>query len=460
MSEVSSSCENVLAYSAKQKAVLSIALRPETKFLLLDGSVGAGKTSLLAMAWALWVKSGRAAPGGATIFMGKTLDTIHRNIVAAFKNVDVFGELALELRIPQGATSFKLFGEQVVCVSGNDPRASQKLQGVNAKAIIIDELATLDEEFFEQALKRLRVGDEKKLYASFNPRHPKHWLKTKYIDRIGTAAEPGVLFEHGWRHIVMWMNDNPGLPEDYKNNLRASLQGKDYLRDVCGQWVAEAGRVYDNFDERVHVVKFEELPHIARILAIGLDYGDTAASAAVVVGVDADFKRLYVIDEFGYEAGDQERQLAPVELARRVAEWIEGLELPNQVGLPFVDAVLVDPGGGGTGLLNQLRDDPVIARLGLRNRLGAAPKAAGSVLDGVRLIRSLFALQQLVVTDRCSGLIGEFDVYSYDSEASERRGEQVIKKGNDHYCDALRYAVYSSRGVWRRWIVTPEHIAP
>ena len=445
-----------LEYSAKQKAVLKIALDPATRFLLLDGSVGSGKTSLLAMAWAIWVKSGAAKPGGTTIFMGKTLDTIHRNIVAAFKNSDIFGELSMEVKIPARATSFTLFGEHVVCVSGNDAEASKKLQGINAKAIVIDELATLDEEFFNQSLKRLRWGDNNKLFASFNPRHPRHWLKTKYIDRVGAAGAPGELWAHGWRHVVMWMEDNPGLSRSYKENLRASLSGKDYLRDICGEWTADAGRVYDNFNESLHVVRREDLPVMARILAIGMDYGDTAASAAVMVGVDVEFKALYLIDEWGYEAGGQERQLAPAELSRRFAEWLRDFRLPNQDDVPVIEAILIDPGGGGTGFLNQLLLDPLMGVY--RNRVGRAPKKAGSVLDGIRVIRSLFATRQLLVSDSCERLIAEFDVYSYDTEASERRGEQVLRAGDDHYCDAMRYAVSATWGYWSRWLRVPEHL--
>lgn len=453
---ISSSTGRVLEYSPKQKAVLRLALDPSTKFLLLDGSVGAGKTSLLCMAWAGWVKSGRAASGGVTIFAGQTMNTIYRNIVETFKNEDIFGEASKLVVASKSATTFDLFGETIVCISSEDPRAVEKLKGVNAKAIIIDELATMSYEFFDEALNRLRVGNERKLFASFNPGHPKHWLKTRFIDRVGTVENPGPLWDLGWRHVVMWMDDNPGLPEDYKINQRATKQGKEYLRDLCGEWVAQVGRVYDNFDERIHVVPHGELPMMARILAVGMDYGDTAASGAVILGVDVSYSALWVLGEWGYEAGKGGAQLAPAELGHSFAEWLKDFSLPNQDDVPVIEAIFIDPGGGGTGFRNQLLLDELMYPY--RNRVGAAPKKAGSVLDGIRVIRSLFATRQLRVSDSCEHLIEEFDVYAWDKEASERRGEQVLKKGDDHYCDALRYAVSATFGHWQRWLRFGEFV--
>ena len=452
MSEVvvgSSSAGSSLRHSPKQLAVLQLGLDPSVEAIFLNGAIGSSKSSIACQLVSFFWKSPECKPGGTTVFIGKTVASVHSNLIETFRDASVFGELAYSVRVPKLATDFTIFGERCRIISGADAHsAAEKLQGANVKAIIVDEAATLDFELFDQAIGRLRHGDHTKLIVTFNPRNPKHWLKAKFIDKIGDAENPGELYHLGWRHVQMWMGDNPGLSERYKNTQRTARdpKSKEYARDICGLWTADDGLVYSSFDEKRNVVARGELPPMARLLAVGMDYGDTSPSGAVLLGVDEEFEKLWVIDEFGND-GAADGHMAPTELVGRLAAWLNSIELPNQEWVPPVENVWIDPGGGGTPFISQVLAEPCMRAY----RVGPVSKKPGSVIDGVRTIQSLLWTGRLVIADSCTNLLDEFLAYTYDAEASERRGETVIKKGNDHYLDAMRYAVFTTRGAWRPW---------
>lgn len=425
--------------SSKQLEFVRAATTDDNaKYLLVQGSVGSGKSTVCALAWAVWMASSKPKPGGVTVFAARTQASGYDNIVRAFKNPDIFGDLADTVKVSQGQSAFKIFGHEVVMVSASDATAKEKLKGKNVVAVLADEVVTFEMGFFTELTKRLRWGSNTKMFASFNPSSPNHWLKKKYIDRLYDNGNSVPLYDLGWRHFVMTFDDNPGLSEEYKENLRNTLVGADYDRDVLGQWSASSDRIFKHFSESRHVIR--ELPPIERYLAVGFDYGDSAFSSAVVIGQTFDGK-LVVVDEFGYSAKKEgNRQLAPSELASLFIEWLNTLD-----GVP--DYIFVDPGGGGAGFMKQLLVDPNITPW--YGAVGQAKKGAGSIITGIGYVKSLMAQDRLLVHARCENLIREFFAYSWDTEASERKNEDVpLSDGNDHFVDALRYALIETRPLW------------
>ncbi|MFB3306883.1 hypothetical protein Q7C20_26980, partial [Pseudomonas sp. AMR01] len=73
------------------------------------------------------------------------------------------------------------------------------------------------------------------------------------------------------------------------------------------------------------------------------------------------------------------------------------------------------------------------------------------VNDGLRTIASLFDAGLLIVHESCESLIEEIEGYVWDPDKS-KKGEDAPLKEADHWCDALRYGVYTSRSRWR-WIM-------
>ena len=65
-------------------------------------------------------------------------------------------------------------------------------------------------------------------------------------------------------------------------------------------------------------------------------------------------------------------------------------------------------------------------------------EADNEVLDGIRLVASLFGAKLLRVHKKCVNLRQSIAAYVWDDKA-RLRGEEKPVKVEDHACDALRY---------------------
>jgi len=79
----------------------------------------------------------------------------------------------------------------------------------------------------------------------------------------------------------------------------------------------------------------------------------------------------------------------------------------------------------------------IITRHGVPKAQGA-PKWQGSIDDGIRFLRSF---KQIVIHPRCKATINEARLYSYKVDRLTGDVLSVLVDANNHYIDALRYAV-------------------
>jgi phage terminase large subunit len=82
----------------------------------------------------------------------------------------------------------------------------------------------------------------------------------------------------------------------------------------------------------------------------------------------------------------------------------------------------------------------------LRGRGLVVTGADNNVLDGIRELSSLFALNKVKIHRRCTGLIEELHSYVWDDKAV---GEDKPVKEQDHGPDALRYRT-NALPSWRK----------
>ena len=172
------------------------------------------------------------------------------------------------------------------------------------------------------------------------------------------------------------------------------------------------------------------VPRLEQVLAVGIDYGTTNPTRGLLLGVGTGpdrVRRLYVTDEWAAAANDGQR---PVREYARLAGRARAGRAPR------TQWVFLDPAAASFRL--QLFSD------GVHN---VAP-AHNAVLPGIRTISSLLATELLQVADSCRHLIKYLPGYAWDPKATAKGVDQVLKV-DDHEVDALRYAVYSSRALWR-----------
>ncbi|NUK22059.1 PBSX family phage terminase large subunit [Streptomyces lunaelactis] len=387
-----------------------------------EGSVRSGKTIASLLRWLMYVSN--APKSGELAVIGKTFDTVARNVFGPLTDPALFGSAAKLIKYTRGASVAWILGRQVEVITANDAKAEARLRGLTGAGAYVDELTLIPKEFFKRLVDRQSV-EGALIFATTNPDNPGHWAKKDWLNR---ADELGI---RSW-HFTL--DDNPALPAAYVARMKKAFTGLWYRRYILGHWVMSEGAIYEAFDPELHVV--DECPPIVQWLCDSVDYGTVNPFADLLIGLGAD-GRMYVVSEYRHDSRTARRQMTDAEYSAARRQWLLGVAQPgtNIIGVqpPWT---IVDP--SAASFIEQLHRDKVS---------GVMP-ADNTVLDGIRTIASLFAADRLRIHRSCAGLITELPGYSWDDEAAER-GEDKPIKADDHSCDALRYGVRSTEALWR-----------
>lgn len=253
-----------------------------------------------------------------------------------------------------------------------------------------------------------------------------------------TAAEAGIIAPE---EIARARRVRP--PRAYRQEYEASFE-------------APVGIVYEEWDERVHVVQRTQIPtHFEDTIAC-VDWGTAARGAMLVLGLDRIFlpatdeygscelARVHVVDEeshtgMGYDDDGWWR------VARRLqTKWHPG-------------RWYADPAGGQEGYLRQLRN--ALAGSDGRPDVIAADNQVNPGIGAVSAVLHHNAERgeppRLLVAEDCAWTRKEFGEYRYrEHKGMEGEFTDEPVKTNDHCLDALRYGVfthlYNPRGRARR----------
>lgn len=402
-----------------------------------SGAIRSGKTWASSVRWLHFVKT--APKGGDLVMVGRTRDSLARNVISPMQNKDVFGPLADEVKYTSGAPFATIFGRRVYVMGASDSKAEKAIRGMTLSGAYVDEVTILSQEFFTQLLGRMSVPYAQ-CFVTTNPDNPSHWFKTEYLDRIGPDRMKGQL--HNWKAWYFQLNDNPSLSRSYKKDLESEFTGLFYKRFILGLWVAADGAVYDMWDPNELVVRDDDMAEIVQYFAVGIDYGTTNASTAILLGLGMDGV-LYAVDEWSYAPSSKEARKTDAQLSQSLRDW---MSMPHdsyqeENGGDIVDVPLVvDPAAASFRV--QLMQD------GFQTF-----PANNDVLYGIRLTTALLSTGKLKINSRCKGLIREFPGYTWDPKATEEGRDQVMKVA-DHHLDGLRYALVTTEKRWRRHVHT------
>lgn len=403
------------------KQVLSIH-QATGRVNIWEGAVRSGKSVGADFAWFNFVRN--APPVGELVMMGRTKDTVTRNVINVLKEPSIFGPLARTVAYTDGANSATILGRQVHVLGANDVQSEAKVRGMTLAGAYVDEATIIPEATFQQTVARMSVPGAK-LFATTNPDSPNHWLKKDWID----PADPDIRVFH------FTLDDNPFLDPDYVAYLRRQYTGLWRKRFIQGLWVMAEGAVYDQFDTDLHTLNPHEVPFITSWVCVTIDYGTTNPFHALTLGVGLD-RKLYVIAEYRYDSRKAMRQLTDVEYSQQLRSWLTQHPIPGtELAGISPQYVIVDP--SATSFRVQLHRD------------GLSPwPADNEVLDGIRVVSAALSEGKLRISRACPELIGEMSGYSWDSKA-QAKGEDKPLKVNDHGVDALRYGLKTTEGIWR-----------
>ncbi|MFJ4847551.1 PBSX family phage terminase large subunit [Streptomyces sp. NPDC088733] len=415
-----------LAMPLSPKQITSIVEAEDAPIALWSGAVSSGKTiaSLIAFLIALV-----AAPDqGLIVVIGRTLQTIERNIIDPLQSVSLFGPLARHVHHTTGSTTAIILGRTVHLVGASDSRSEGRIRGATIALAYVDEATLVPQSFWMMLLSRLRVGNKSRLLATTNPDGPFHWLRKDFMAR---ADEVGLTSWH------FTLDDNPSMDPGVVKRLKAQYTGLWYRRFILGEWCLAEGVVYDMWDDERHVVDI--LPAMQRWTCVGLDYGTVNPLSALLIGHGVD-NRLYVASEYRHDSRTAHRQMTDAQYSRALQDWLAGVRHSAGTGAD-PQWIFVDP--SAASFMTQLWSDGV----------PGVAKADNSVLDGIRSVSVALGSGLLSVHRSCAGLIGELPAYAWD-ETAAAKGDDKPLKIDDHSVDALRYALHSSAYEWRGLIRT------
>lgn len=330
---------------------------------------------------------------GLAVILGVSKSTIERNVLEPMRNL--YGD-ALVGNISSDNTVM-LFGERCYALGAEKISQVSKLRGASIKYCYGDEVADWSKEVFE--LLKSRLDKEYSLFdGTYNPQHPEHWLK-KFLD--GNAD----IYSQ-----VYTIDDNPFLPESFKENLKREYSGTVYYdRYILGLWRLAEGLVYDFKPEYV----VDEIPEpTARTeYHVSVDYGTMnpfSAGLWAVTGANA-----VRIREYYYDGRNSRSTKTDEEYCDAVAALADGYNITD---------VIVDPSAASF----------ITA---LRRRKFHVRQADNDVKNGIRRVASMLIGGNIRFHRSCTDCIREFGLYRWD----EKAGEDTVIKENDHAMDDVRY---------------------
>lgn len=418
-------------FSRKQRMLLNW-WHPDKKYhdmdgIIADGAIRSGKTVAMVLSFVIWAMV--TFSGENFIMAGKTVGSFRRNVLKPLKSMMISRGYDLEdLRSDNLVTITRNGVTNYFYIFGGKDEASQDLvQGITAAGCYLDEVALMPESFVNQATGRCSV-DGSKLWFNCNPEGPMHWFKREWIDK---RDEKNLLFLH------FTMDDNLSLSDAIKARYKSMYSGVFYSRYIKGLWAVAEGLIYPMFGES-NMYDDASRPialDATAVRYIAVDYGTT--NPCVFLDIRDDGKDIWVDGEWRWDSKSEHAQRLPV---------------PNKTDSEYADAmrefmtedpqkqcmIVVDP--SAKSFITELR-----------NRGFYVKEGDNDVLDGIRLVASLFTRNRLHIHRRCEGLIKELHSYVWDEKAGER-GEEKPVKMLDHGPDGLRYLCNTVLPEWRKSI--------
>jgi PBSX family phage terminase large subunit len=381
------------------------------KWNIAHGSVRCGKTVGTLFRFMHAVDT---CPDSKIYMVGHSSSTIYRNAVKLLFEDPVFSVFKPFCTWSDAKLRYK--DKTIQTLGAKDEGAIGAFYGSTWSLGYCDEITLYPNSIIDMIDTRLS-SEHSIGIASCNPSHPDHKIK-QWIDKAD-AGDPNYYALH------YTLDDNPFVPEAYKQRIRNSLSGLAYKRNYLGLWVLAEGAIFDFFDADLYVVK--RPPRAAEYYIAGIDVGTHNAFSCVVIGVNTGRstqtgKCLWIEDEYFWDSKTKERQKTHSEYARDVEEFL----------YPYgVRQIYIDPSAAAF-------------KVEMRRKKMPCVDADNDVLEGINYMTSEMKQGNLFVLDRCKNTIREIQGYVWDDKAA-KKGEDAPVKLNDHCLDAIRYALYTHK---------------
>lgn len=426
---------------------------PEVREILIEGPRGTGK-SRGAITHLLWNVMCRY-PGSHFLVVRKTRESLTKSFCQTWET-EVVPEEYRAAVIGDGNASHRSHyqhpnGSWLGLVGLDRP---SKHQGTNLDGVFLEEASELTWKQvmpFFGAVRRFTKGMPWQLVVALtNPDAPRHWLNTR--------ANAGLM-----RRVTTTLKDNPKW---YYRDGSIKPQGVAFLksldrytgverdRHVLGLWRGAEGMVWENFDEKIHVVDIPDWRTSLKIVEYrgAMDWGTTHPGCFQVWGIDA-AKRMTLV------ATIQQTGKTPDWWSQKAVELVKEFQIRR---------IVADP--SQPGFMTQV-NDWLAARGGNRIVYPANNKKASSGsgdMGGLALVRWGFerdsqgtprirmlrnalrgpADPALLASSAPTWVAEEIPSYVHARDATgEFMYETTDKDLPDDGCDTMRYAATDNWGL-------------
>lgn len=261
-----------------------------------------------------------------------------------------------------------------------------KLRGARRQRLFINEANNITFEAFQQ----LEVRTKEYVYIDYNPTK-EFWLFTEVLPHRDDTEL-----------IVVTYRDNEALDSEIVRSLEQRKHNKNW-------WLVYGEGQLGEIETRIYTgwKIIDDIPHEARLIRTGLDFGYTNDPTAIVDVYK--YNDGFIIDEVSYNKGLSNKMIADILLFKNP----KGLVKADKAEPKSIDEIRsynVDilPSNGGQG----------------------------SVKQGINFIQD----QRISVTNRSTNIIKEYRNYTWKSDKDGK-----ILNEPDHFfshsMDAIRYAM-------------------
>lgn len=398
------------AFSKKQLQILAF---PKSNYdaLICDGSIRAGKTSIMSVAFIIWAMQNFNHQNFG--ICSKTIKTAERNIVLPLlamsflkKRYSMKYTSMEKIIISDGKheNTFYIFG-------GKDASSYTLIQGITLAGVLLDEVALMPRSFVDQAIARCSVSG-RRLWFNCNPEGQLHWFNQEWI----LEAE-----EKNAMHLHFTMDDNPSLAPEIRAGYERMYSGVFYDRYIKGLWVSAEGVIYaDMFDYTRNVLTVEEIKKLRFEpgCVISCDYGIQNATVYLKWKKVTGERKYICVDEWYYSGRESKRQKTVSRLVKDLKEFTEGDKVKYVIIDPSAEALEIELQQQGFKTVN----------------------AKNEVINGIANTGKLLEDGYILFSEKCKYTLDEFELYVWDEKAANS-GEDIPVKENDHCMDAMRYFV-------------------
>ena len=402
-----------------QKQIDYIIRCQDSLFNVAEGGKRAGKNLINLLAWAACIEK---HPDKLHLAAGVTIAAAKMNILDSngFGLRFMFdGRSRVGKYNDKEAIYLNCNGVEKVVIFAGGGKVSDAamIKGNSFGSVYITEVNECHPDFMQEALSRTLASRDRKIFFDLNPKPPRHWFYTDWLDDQMEKWERGENPRFNYEHFTIL--DNMSLSDAQLREVIASYNKGSiwYKADILGLRTAASGRIYTSYDYDTVAISPEEIRNMQfGELAVGVDIGGTDATAATLTGLTKNYDTVVHIDGMYHKQGI-DNKMTEERYSRMVVDWlIPWVKIYPQIGTIYADSA------------NKL------FRTALKNEL----------------IRRGLSRFSVVAFDKSDGILERIEL----SEMLLNQGRYKICSRMEKWHDAYQNAVWSDKewekGEWVR----------